>query len=198
MDLSPIMFAIENWGGLIAFLAGLIGGEESLLTLAFLSANGLFPFLYIFIYTSLGVWFSDILVFSLGKTHFFRRFKDIERFSHTYKKIDSFIIKLSRNNIFLTLLYTKFIYGTRVLTLLYLGSKEKKYSNFLIPDLLVVFIWSSIFICIGYLGGSSFYIIKLIGNIQIAIVALISFIFIVYIIRRWIKLKLLKMQGQFR
>jgi membrane protein DedA with SNARE-associated domain len=117
LDINSLIPLFSNYGILILLLAGLIGGEEIIIGLTSLSVIGLFPLWWILVFVTLGEFISDIIVFSLAKLKIFHKFKKIEKLVKLYEKADKFIIKLSKGNTFLTLLYSKFIYGTRVFVL---------------------------------------------------------------------------------
>jgi len=186
-----------SYGTLITFLGGLIGGEEVIITFAFLSATGLFPLWWIAVFSTIGVYLSDIIVLSIGRCDRIGNFQRLEKYSKVYQKVDHLIVKISRENLFLTLLYTKFLYGTRVLTLIYLGIKKVKWIKFLIYDFIVVCIWIIPVILVGWLGGSGFRIvITVFKRAELTIMLIIIFIILVLMIRAWIKTKLLKLRKQ--
>ncbi|MFH1525865.1 MAG: hypothetical protein ABIG69_04300, partial [Bacteroidota bacterium] len=74
----------------------------------------------------------------------FHKFKKIEKLTKLYKKADNLIMKVSKKSTFLTILYSKFIYGTRIFTLVYLSSKKTKWQKFLVSELLALMVWMSI------------------------------------------------------
>jgi membrane protein DedA with SNARE-associated domain len=197
MNIENFILIFGDYGVLITFLGGLIGGEEAIITLAFLSAAGLFPLWWIVVFSTIGVYLSDIIILFIGRSNLINNFQRLEKYSKVYQKIDYLIVKISKKNLFLTLLYTKFLYGTRVLTLIYLGIKKVKLTKFLIYDFIVVCIWIIPIILVGWLGGSSFrVVINVFKKIELTIILVIIFIILIILIRTWIKTKLLKLRKQ--
>lgn len=193
--LEFIMGLFENYPILIAFLGGLFGGEEVIITLSFLSANGFIPIWILFVFALIGVFLSDIFVFFIGKLRIIKNFKNIEKFSKVYMQVDSRISKLTRESVFLTLLYTKFLYGTRVLTLIYVGLKDIKLRKFMLYDFIVTFIWMCVIVSIGWFAGSSYNLIyKIFKNVQIALLTILIFVVLFFILRKWVGKKLIKMR----
>lgn len=179
----------------LCFFGGLIGGEEIIMTLSFLSAaQNLLPLWQIMIFAPIGVFLSDIIVFSIGRFHLVHNFHKLETFSKVYMKVDKVIQRISKK-VFLTLLYTKFMYGARILTLLYLGIRKTNFKKFLISDFLVVAIWIIPITLVGWLGGSGFKLVMTIfKSIQIASITIVLFIIAVFLSRKWMDEILLKLR----
>jgi len=197
MNIENIIPFFVSYGVLITFLGGLIGGEEVIITFAFLSAAGMFPLWWIVVFSTMGVYLSDIIVLSIGRSNLIGNFHKLEKYSKVYQKVDYLIVKISKKNLFLTLLYTKFLYGTRILTLIYLGIKKVEWATFLVYDFIVVCIWIVPIILIGWLGGSSFrIIIAVFKRVELTIMLVVIFIILIVIIRTWVKTKLLKLRKQ--
>src|SRR3989344_7463681 len=127
---NTLIYLLGEYPILISFVAGLFGGEATILTLAFLSINGLMPIWTILVFSTLGLIISDLALFLFGRLKFIRNIKQLERHYKTFKKIDSIIIKISRDSVFLVLLYAKFIYGISIPALIYLGIKKSSISKF--------------------------------------------------------------------
>ncbi len=198
MVLETITLLFTKYSILLSFLGGLIGGEEIIMTLSFFSAaEELLPLWHIMVFASIGVFISDIIVFSIGRMETMKNFKKLESFSKVYKKIDRVITRLSKKRVFLTLLYTKFMYGARVLTLLYLGMGKTNYKRFLIADFLVVAIWIIPVTMVGWLGGSGYrWVMTLFKSIEIAAFLIVLFIIILIFLRKWIRKALIGLQGR--
>ncbi|MFH1901981.1 MAG: hypothetical protein ABIK26_07010 [Candidatus Omnitrophota bacterium] len=178
-------------------LSGILGGEELILSLVFLSSLGLFPLWWILIFVTLGEFISDIVIFSLGRIDLFHKFKKIEKLTKLYKKADNLIMKVSKKSTFLTILYSKFIYGTRIFTLVYLSSKKTKWQKFLVSELLALMVWMSITVVIGWFAGASIKQFSLaFKNTGLTIALLVIFIILIIMMKKWIQTKLLKKQKQ--
>jgi len=193
-----ILQFIKEYGILISFLGGFITGESIILFLSFLSANGLIPIWYILVFSTLGMFLSDFIPFTFGKFKFIRRLLKKKISTHE-KKIEEALMKYARNNLFLTLLYSKFIYGISIPVLIYLGYKKTPYSKFIWTNLLVEIIFVPIIVYLGFLAGKGFrFVLIIFDNMRIAILSLIIFIILLIYIRKWIDQKFMKKQKQLK
>jgi membrane protein DedA with SNARE-associated domain len=195
MDINSLIPFFSNYGIFILLLSGILGGEEVIISLVFLSAMGLFPLWWILVFVTLGEFISDFTIFSLGRLNLFHKFKKIERFTRLYEKADRFIIKVSKESTFLTLLYSKFIYGTRIFTLVYLSSKKTQWRKFIISESLVLIVWMSITVAVGWFAGASVKQLSLtFKKVEFTLLLLLIFIIFIVMVKKWIQTKLLKKQ----
>ncbi len=197
MNIESLIPFFSSYGILITFFCGIFGGEEVILTLVFLSAMGLLPLWWILVFTTIGEYISDTIIFSIGRFSLPRKIRRIEKLTGLYNKAHRIIAKVSRKNTALTLLYSKLIYGTRIMTLIYLGSKKTRWRDFLISEIFVMIIWMSITVTIGWFGGRSIKQISTIfKDIGLTIASLIVFIVLIALMKKWIQSRLLKRQKQ--
>lgn len=170
---------------LISFFAGFFLGEVGILTLAFLSSQGVFSFWMVFIFIMLGEIVSDNIYFSLARIKYFKRILNIKRASYVFEKVDRFVSRISKDNLFLILLYSKFVYGTRIAIIAYLGLKNKNKLKFFIWDSIALLIIVSILFSVGYFSGVWFsMILNSFKNIELAITAVIIILIIFLIIQK--------------
>jgi membrane protein DedA with SNARE-associated domain len=189
-----ILLFAKDHGILVSFLGGFITGETIIIPIAFLSANGFIPLWQVLIFCTLGMYLSDFIPFTIGRFKFLRNLFKGKSLEHA-KRLENRFLKLTKSNIFLTLLYTKFIYGLSIPALIYLGHKETSYSRFALYNLLVEIIFVPIVILIGWTGGKGFTIVQTIfKDVRIAILLLILFIITVFFIRKWVNKELTKRQ----
>ena len=156
---------------------------------------GLFPLWWILIFVTLGEFISDFTIFSLAKLKLFHRFKRIEKLTRLYEKADKFIIKVSKKSTFLTILYSKFIYGTRIFTLVYLSSKKTRWKKFILSEFFILIVWMSIMVAIGWFAGTSVkQISSTFKNIEFTLLLLLILIIFIIMVKKWIQTSLLKME----
>ncbi len=197
MNIEKFIPFFSNYGIFILILSGILGGEEVIISLVFLSAMGLFPLWWILIFVTLGEFISDFTIFSLAKLKFFHKFKKIERITRLYEKADKFIVKVSKKSTFLTILYSKFIYGTRIFTLVYLSSKKTRWKKFILSEFLVLIAWMSITVTVGWFAGVSIKQLSAIfKNIEFTLLLLLILIIFIIGVKKWIQKILLKKQKQ--
>jgi len=198
MVIEYILPFVKNHGILISFFGGFITGETFIIVLAFLSANGVLPLWYVLVFCTLGMYLSDFVPFTIGKLKFWKRLIG-EEVSDRARDIENTFLKYTRNNLFLTLFYTKFIYGLSIPALIYLGYKKVSYKKFALYNLGVEIIFVPIVILIGWFSGKGFTIARTIfKDIRIAIFLLIFFMIIFSLIRKWIDKRLIKLQGRLK
>lgn len=193
-----ILEFVKDYGMLISFLGGFITGESVILFLSFLSANGIIPIWYILVFSTLGMYLSGFIPFTFGKFKFIRKLLK-KRISRHEEKIEKMLMKYTKKNLFLTMLYAKFIYGASIPTLVYLGYKKTPYLKFAWEALLAEIIFVPIIVYIGFLSGKGFrFVMVIFDNIKIAVVSLIIFIILLFYIKKWINQKFIKRQEQLK
>ncbi len=189
--LDPLLPYIKLHGKLISFLGGFITGESVIISLAFLSANGLLPLWQVLIFCTLGMYASDFVPFLIGRTKFFVRLLHRKKLSAREKRIEDRLLHYAHNNFFLALLYTKFIYGASIPALIYFGSRKKSYKYFILYNLLVELIFVPIVVLIGWLSGKGFGLATTFyKDFKIVLLLIIIFVVILFFITRWINEKL--------
>jgi len=188
---------LVDYGYLVSFLGGLFAGEEVVMTLAFLAANGFISIWVVLIFCFIGMFLCDIFFYGLGKLKYIQDLRRFERVHKISRKIDSFVRKLSKDSPFRALLYTKFIFGTRLITLIYLGFRKTPFKLFFISDFLVGLLWIAIVVSLGWFAGSSFkFILETFKNVQFALLFIVAFILAAWGIKVWIGKIIIKKQKQ--
>lgn len=191
-----ILSLISSYGELASFLGGFFAGEEVIMTLSFLSANGIIPIWKVFLFSFLGIVLCDTFFYALGRMKVIQNLSNSKRFTSLSKKYEPLILKLNKKGTLNLLFTTKFIFGTRILTLLYLGFRKTKVLEFLISDLIVGVFWMVIVVSLGWFSGSSFYLIlNIFKNVQIALLVIVILVLILVGIKKWISGRMLKKQG---
>jgi membrane protein DedA with SNARE-associated domain len=191
-----ILSLISSYGGLASFLGGFFAGEEVIMTLSFLSANGIIPIWKVFLFSFLGIVLCDTFFYALGRMKIVQNISSFKRFASLSKKYKSLILKLNKKGTLNLLFTTKFIFGTRILTLLYLGFRRTKLLEFFISDLIVGLFWMVIVVSLGWFSGSSFYLIlNIFKNVQVALLVIVLLILTFVGLKKWISTKILKKQG---
>lgn len=195
MVLENLLPLISQHGKTISFFGGFITGETIIVTLAFLSAQGVLPLWQVLVFCTLGMYLSDFVPLTIGRFKFFRKLLEREKFVRRVEKIEYHIQKYTKNNLFLILLYTKVIYGASIPALVYLGAKKTSYSKFAYYNLFVELVFVPGVVLIGWLTGKGFSLAtKIFESIRIAALLLIILIIILYFVRKWWDQKLIKKQ----
>ena len=181
---------------LASLLGGLFAGEEFTLFLAFLSSRGYYPIWIVYVFSFIGVFIMDFLFYQFGRSRFVHKFFRFKFFEKAYSFINLFVQKITYKHKFLILLYTKFIFGTRLISLIYLGIEKTSYRTFLITDFFVTLLWTGVIVTFGYFIGKGYSILyNIFKSVQISMVFIFIMLLLFFMFRRWIRKKLIQDQN---
>ncbi|MED7818705.1 MULTISPECIES: DedA family protein [unclassified Francisella] len=153
---------LVNWGYLAVALAVFVEGEIFLIMVGIATAATLFSYPLVIIAATLGAIAHDNTIFILSK--FIGKKLILRKASWSYKARKA--SKLLEKYESLAILSIRFLYGLRTITILIVGlSRVSKY-KFISLDALSSFIWSFIYITLGYLFGHA--ILKFINHFDIS------------------------------
>ncbi len=185
--LLKIIILLKGHPYILSLSAGLFAGETAIISLAILSANGFFNIWIVFVFAYIGEVVADTIYFAIARLKFFHKLNKIKKFPKTFKKTDEIIKKLSNKSIFLTLLYSKFIYGVRTLTVLFLGYKKIKWKKFIVAECFVMLIVMSIIVPVGWFAGKGYKIaIDIFRSIEIAITIIVISLVLFFLAKKTI------------
>lgn len=185
--LENLLLQFSDYAGTIAFLGAFLGGDSVVIFLAGLAGQGLMPLWKVFVFLILGTIISDVLVFSIGRTKYFKR---IVGHRYVKKGYDSVVAELDRffhKKVLVVLIIAKFMYGTRFITLFYLGNKGITSKRFVWYDSIATFIWVIVLGTIGWLAGKGLAnYISIIDNVELGTALLIGLTAAIYLVQRGI------------
>ena len=176
---------------LLVFLGSFFFGDTVILSFALLSGQGVLSVYTLLIFGFLGTVVSDSLWFFLGKYFFMIDYlkKKIKR----YKGVVSSVRKITGKRPFLVLLFAKFMYGTRILFIVYLSVRKLSYTTFLMFNMLGTAIWLLTLTAIGWFAARG--TVNLIPALRQGEYLLTIFIVLAVIIRlitQWITKRMTK------
>lgn len=151
MELQNLLDHFTKNPQLLFFLAALMGGEELIVPLAFLVGTGLWDWPTLFIFTAIGTLVADVGWFLLGR-HGIQKSALFKKNTEKYKKVTTLIKKIADHE-FNLLLITKFIYGTRIFTIIHLSLEETHLSRFIALNSVVILLWLTVILNIGWWAG---------------------------------------------
>lgn len=193
--IETILPYLSKYSILISFLGGFVTGESIIIGLAFLSATGTLPIWNVIIFCTLGMFLSDFIPFTIGRHKWFVKTLWGKKFFQNIKNVEKIVHKYAKHNLFFVLIVTKFVYGTSIPTLLYLGSKKITYRRFLINDFLAVIIFVPVIILIGWSAGKGYnFATNIFNDLRIALLIMVILIILYRVIRKWIDLKIKQKQ----
>lgn len=174
------------------FLGAFFFGETIIITAAFLSAQGIWTPMNVFWLSLAGTIMSDSLWFFFGQyilniTHRWERYKSQN------EKLLARLERITGKRPFLSLLFIKFLYGTRILTIIYLSVRKISFSSFFIFDLLGSTLWLIVIVAIGWLAGKSVVnLIPVLNKFEYALLLLIILIIFFKFGTAWLNKKITK------
>ena len=152
---------------------------ETIVFLAFLSAQGWLKFIDVLIFCSLGMFTADTMWFFIGKIKHLNTLKKIPRVEKNYKEASRVIDKITNKSIFGLMTILKFVYGLAIPIIMYMGRKRKiTYWKFALYSLIIIIPWTLGLSALGWFAGLGFsWALEVYDSLKIAgIIALIFFI----------------------
>ena len=111
------------------FLGSVFLGDTFAIAAGFLVASNIWPFSVVVGVSLIGTLIADTVWFLLGTWVVKQRFW--ERYETRYVSVDRYIDRAFGENPERSLLVTKFLYGTRILSILYLSLRKTPYLSFM-------------------------------------------------------------------
>ncbi len=190
--IETIILFLQGYPILSGFLAGFLA-EELLVILGFLAGQDIIPFWIVFFSGLLGIFCIDSLYFLFGRIKKFHNPIAKRINSSRYSKIAGKIGKLTNNNKFFSLFLSKFIYGPRMIIIIYFAFNNMPYRKFVFYEISALLLWASLVMPLAWLAGigvlASLDVVKRIERIFIFS---IIFSIVIYIIFKSIFNKLTK------
>ena len=150
-----------DWGYLAIALAVLIEGEIFLIMVGIATATTLFSYPLVIIAATIGAIVHDngIFIFSkiAGK-------KFMEKRPHWRKRADKSLRLIDKYD-FWAILSIRFLYGLRTITIFIVGLGNVGKFKFVILDAISSFVWSTLYITLGYFSGHA--ILRFIDHVHI-------------------------------
>lgn len=168
---------------LLLYLLIFLTGDESMFILAFLSAQGYFSIFLIFLISVLANLSSDLCYYFFGNKILNRlKFKSILKYKETTKRLFKRFKKPE-----LVLFLSKFVYGTRILTITTFGlDKPISFKRFLLINTLALSLIGSVILSLGWFFGGILNFPLLFKSFKILSLTLIILVVLFYLIKKLI------------
>ncbi len=160
---------------LTLFFIILFTGDETMFLFSFLSTQGYLNIFALFFIAILSNLCSDFFFFFFGD-RVLRKWKRINK----YKKRTENIFKKTKNQK-LALFLSKFIYGTRSLTVIFLGGSSMKFLTFIIWDIIALIPITIAILFFGWFAGQGANYLHLYKPLLVIFPLIILIIF-----RKWV------------
>lgn len=138
-------------GYAILFFSMIIEGELILLAAGILSNLGAFDFMEVWTVVFLGVLFSDVVWYSLGR-FFQNKYPDNRLIRFVERRVRRMFPTIEKNP-FKLVFASKFLYGFNHSTIFILGFLKTDFRHFFKVQFQTSFLWVSIFLVLGYFFG---------------------------------------------
>ena len=162
MDITYILSFFGDYTPIVSFLGAIIGGEETLIFLSILASHGVLNAYYLFSFFYFGIVVSDFMWFFIGRSRIFNWLVKRRILSRIYFNWGKLLNAATKSD-FQALFTTKFLYGSRLPTIMYLSRERLKIKSFFGYSLIINFVWVAIIFSIGWLSGKG---ISLAANIS--------------------------------
>lgn len=184
---STTALAFFPYPYLVPFIGVMVGGEGVVLVIAALSATtGVLSFNELVFWTFAGTVIADSGWFALGRYggDYLEKWPPIHR---KLTEVAGFVSRLTRRRHFVALLITKFLFGTRIIMLLYLSKEKMTFRTFLIYNSFVTIIWALAVVGLGWLAGRGVvWASDIFGDITFALGLLLIAVVVLYGLRLWL------------
>src|SRR3989344_3743763 len=154
MDQNIIIQLLTLYQMPAIFTGSFLFGETVMLAASFLSAQGFWSAWTVFWLALLGTLSADALWFLYGQKllSFFHRW---ETYRHHSEKFLQALGRFTGTRPHLAMLFIKAVYGTRILTIIYLSVRKVDFLKFVIFDAIGSAWWIAVIVLFGRLAGKS-------------------------------------------
>lgn len=186
MPIIEAVFSVLTAHHLIAvFVGSFFFGETIIISAFYLAFQLQWSLWQVYAVTLLGTIASDSLWYLFGRYSTSRA--KIWAETHQKQRLLAGLKYLSQRRPILTLLYIKFLYGTRIVMILYISWLKIPYRIFLLYNTLGTAIWLYVMMLIGYLVSRGITnLIPTYSRFQALVTALIVLLLILKISSKWL------------
>jgi membrane protein DedA with SNARE-associated domain len=192
MQIPPdLLVTLTDYEWLIVFAGTFFGGESVILSAAYLAGTKTWPLSTVFVWAFLGTMVADAAWFLLGGPALNWLGKR-PAFQKRYLQLQHGIQRLTGNRPFLTLLFFKFLYGTRILMILHMSVAKLPFWGFMLFNALGTLVWLAVMVAIGWLAGRGLVdLLPFVQGVEILVTGVIILLIFYKLLSKWIERKVL-------
>lgn len=172
------------------FVGSFFFGETVVVAAAILAAHGFWSLFDVFVWSFAGTVSSDVVWFLFGR----RLFQMLPRWSPDRtrrRKLLAHLDRVTEKRPLLALVVTKFIYGTRILTILYLSIRKIRLRSFFVVDSISTIVWLTVLLSIAWAaGGGTAALIPRIHEVGAALLAIVGTLILFKLFALWLGKKI--------
>jgi membrane protein DedA with SNARE-associated domain len=181
---EPLTELLRAHAPLVCFLGALLGGTSVTLLLATLSSQAVIPFHNVFVFAFLGNMASDAFWFMVGNTAIVRRFTTRGSVGKAYRQVHALALR-HRSREWLLFVLAKFIYGIRILTVVYFGSRRYPPARFALHDSAAVLAITAAVTVAGWSAGKGVSLfVDILGSAQKMLTFFAAAILVLHLLRK--------------
>lgn len=191
MSVTEIEHLLASYQFLFIVAGSFLFGETVIITAAFLSVKMGWSPLSVFFFSLLGTITSDSCWFMVGK-YFSDSVKKSKFWKNKYPKKRNLVRKIVVNPK-TALFYYKFLYGFRVLSILYVAGMGMPTTNFVLFNSFGTFIWLIVIISIGWFAGRGiFNLLPYVSSIEYYAFIVVVLLINMRILASWLGKRMIK------
>ena len=188
----PFVEILTQYNLLAVFSLAFFFGDTAVMAAAYVAAQLEWSVVAVFLMALLGTVTADTLWFYFGRKILLRLHK-WNKLKHKYERVVKKLERMSERHLLLSLLYVKFLYGTRIVTILYLSWRRITIPKFIMYDTLGVIGWLLVLLPIGWLAGKGVAnFVPIIDSAAYFLLALVVMVLLVRFVSSKVSDKLLK------
>lgn len=191
---ASVLYFVQTYQVLAVLIGTFLLGETVVLAAAFLSGGGLFSPLVVFVAAFAGTMAADMTWFAVGRYYAARHQEKYLALRAKYPSVFRFVDRLTRTTpLWQALMAIKFVYGTRILFILYVSVNRLAGPwRFLMLDLAAVALWLTPLVVLGYLLGKGLLTETALQQTKWLITLSIILVLSLKLVTIWLKQRLVK------
>ena len=187
---SLVLQFIESYAPLVCLIGAYFGGDALIIFISSLSGQGLVSYWTIVLFCTLGTTSADVMWYFLGRTRLAGKLISSRQLAAGYSKIERIFSKYGGND-FLLLLIVKFVYGIRVVTIVYFSRERRRFGRFLAFDSFAVIVITLFVTTLGWLAGKGIgSYVSIYENfrdaVKIIVIVLVVFFVLKSLVNKWL------------
>jgi membrane protein DedA with SNARE-associated domain len=170
-------FLTEHFSYGLLFVWSLLEGEIGLALAGFLSQKGGLDFMTVVAIAFCGAIISDTALYLIGKRYKRLTYRLLKHHTRILRKIGVWLHRYGG----WVIVFDRFIYGTHIPAMLFLGISRYPFKKFILLEIIGVGLWSVTFTSLGYLFGEKvFTLIQLVQKNLLLLFVFAVLVLIVY------------------
>lgn len=141
-----------------SFISGFLS-EDIIIFYAILAGKELIPFWIVITFGLLGILMGDSMHFLIGKLKIIKKLERKIQYDKKFGLLTSTVRKFGDKSDVKLFTLTKFVYGLRLASVMYLSARGMKFARFFYLEIMSTLIWAVIMIPAGWLVGKGFFLI---------------------------------------